>query len=210
MKKTPIAIFASGRGSHFKTLVDGKLDADITCLVCDRKEAPVMDIAKKAGVPVVLVPGPSDRTDSSRRKHEEQIEKKLEEFNPRFLVLAGYMRVFTPAFLKSYRDEKGYNRVVNIHPSLLPAFPGLHSYKKAFEHGCKVSGFTVHLVEDGVDAGPICEQKTFSIEDCSSAEEVEALGIQLEHQWYGRTLNWVLKEKFKLEKRAGRVCVRPS
>ena len=109
--------------------------------------------------------------------------------------------------------------MVNIHPSLLPAFPGLNSYAQAYRYGAKVAGVTVHLVEAEVDSGPICAQEAFSIDDCQSEEEVEKRGLAVEHQLFPQVLSWVLPEKFIIERRPllgssekanGRLCVCPN
>jgi phosphoribosylglycinamide formyltransferase-1 len=114
--------------------------------------------------------------------------------------------------LDAFRSERGYARVTNVHPSLLPAFPGVDSYAQAFEHGAKVAGASVHLVELEIDGGPICAQEAFGIADCASAAEVERRGLEVEHRLYPETLRWVLSEKFAVERRGsqGRICVRPN
>ena len=215
MNKIPVAVFASGRGSNFDAIVNAirheLLDAQIVALVCDCPDAPVMEKAKGLKIPVLLeqVPEISDRQ-VRRREHEKKIVQALGKYSPRFLVLAGYRRLFSPEFISEYDSGKGYSRIVNIHPSLLPAFPGLNSYRKAFEYGCKVAGATVHLVTPELDAGPICAQESFTIEDCRSAEEVEQRGLTIEHALYPLALQWVIREEFTLEKTAGRSRVRPS
>jgi folate-dependent phosphoribosylglycinamide formyltransferase PurN len=158
-------------------------------------------------------------------KDKDNIGKALDGVTPAdFLVLAGYMRVLTDAFIESYRSPRGYARIVNVHPSILPAFPGVGSYAQAFRHGSQLAGVTVHLVEPAVDDGPICAQASFPIGDCRSAEEVEARGLRLEHVLYPETLAWVLPEKFEVETRSldingkglppgrsiRRLCVRPN
>ena len=150
-------------------------------------------------------------TDADRRtRHEELILAALAPLKPAFLILAGYMRILTPRLLGAFRSPRGYARVVNIHPSLLPAFPGTGGYAQAWEHGAKVAGASVHLVDEGVDEGPICAQEAFSIAECRSAEEVEKMGLAVEHRLYPRALSWILEEKFEIEKMKGRPCVRPS
>src|SRR5262249_9045185 len=156
--------------------------------------------ARAAGIPTVLVLW-SDVTrelpagapiEQRRKRHEEKIAAALKEFSPRFLVMAGYMRILTRHLIDLYRDPRGYTRIVNIHPSLLPAFPGVDAYRQAFEYGTKIAGATVHLVDVEVDGGPICAQEAFSIADCRSAEEVEKRGLAVEHRLFPETLRWVL------------------
>jgi phosphoribosylglycinamide formyltransferase-1 len=124
--------------------------------------------------------------------------------------MAGYMRVVSPELIDAFRDPRGFARVTNVHPSLLPAFPGRDAYGQAFRHGAKVSGVTVHLVDDGVDEGPICAQEAFGIGDCRSGEEVESRGLAIEHRLYPATLSWLLAESFEIEREEGRIRVRPT
>jgi phosphoribosylglycinamide formyltransferase-1 len=209
--KTKIAILASGRGSNFdailKAVKAGKLDAEIVAVLSDQPEAPVLEKARAAGIPALAVP-PQVKGPAGRQAHDEQVLQALKSYSPRFLVMAGYMRVVTPVLLEAFRSDRGYTRVVNVHPSLLPAFPGVGSYGQAFRHGAHVAGVTVHLVEEAVDTGPILAQEAFSIRHCTSAEEVEKLGLEIEHQLYPETLAWVLPEKFELVQR--RIRVRPN
>ncbi|MGZ3689764.1 MAG: phosphoribosylglycinamide formyltransferase, partial [Bdellovibrionota bacterium] len=156
---TPIAIFASGRGSNFDAVQSavqrGELDAKIVALVSDQPGAPVLAKAKSAGVPTIVVPKPSGSGDTARAAHERAILEKLAPLDPHFIVLAGYMRIMTSTLIEAFRSERGHSRIVNVHPSILPAFPGVNAYEQAFRYGCKVAGVTVHLVEKEVDSGPI-------------------------------------------------------
>jgi phosphoribosylglycinamide formyltransferase-1 len=211
--KTPIAILASGRGSNFDAIYaavkSGALDADIVAVVSDKADAGVLEKAKKAGLKAIAVPFVKG---TSRQDHETKILAELDQTRPKFLVLAGYMRIMTPHLIERFRSERGYSRIVNIHPSLLPAFPGVESYEQAFHAGVKVSGVTVHFVETEVDSGPICAQEAFRIDDCRSVSEVEQRGLAVEHRLYSETLKWVLPEKFDLAKfeMSGRFSVRPN
>ena len=209
--KTLIAVFASGTGSNFEVIADavqsGSLDAQIVALVCDRVDAPVIAKAKARGIITLAVPVASGQT---RAAHEEEILKQLLPHTPRFAVLAGYMRILSPVFLKEFDSGHGYFRVTNIHPSLLPAFPGVDGYGQAFNYGASVSGCTVHLVDQGIDSGPICAQSSFSISDCVIGDDVRSRGLTMEHRLYPETLQWLLKEKFAVVKREGRICVLPN
>jgi phosphoribosylglycinamide formyltransferase-1 len=206
---TPIAIFASGRGSNFDAIEAairvGVVDAKIVAVVSDQPDAPVLEKARGAGLHTIMVPAQKDRLE-----HEKKILVELAKVSPRFLVLAGYMRIITPHLIESFRSDHGYSRIINIHPSLLPAFPGVNSYEQAFQHGSKVTGVTVHLVENEVDSGPICAQEAFDMSGCQSAEIVEKLGLAIEHRLYPETLSWVLREKFTVVHRGGRLCVRAN
>lgn len=218
-----VAILASGRGSNFEAIVNAiesqKLDAQIVALISDVTTAPVVEKAKSFGVPAFTIPIEAiagERSTNTRQRHEERILEQLDcsPCRPDFLILAGYRRIIGATLLEAFRSPRGYSRIVNVHPSLLPAFPGLHSYAQAFEYGVKVTGVTVHLVEAGVDTGPVCAQEAFSISDCTSVEEVEARGLAIEHRLLPATLEWLLKEKFEITCRDNlserRLCVCPN
>jgi phosphoribosylglycinamide formyltransferase-1 len=205
MSATPIAIFASGRGSNFDAIqaavTTGKIEADIRAVISDRGDAPVLAKARALGIEAICVEPGTDKASAERRReeHEKRILLELAKFAPRFIVLAGYMRILTPLLIESFRSERGYTRIVNVHPSLLPAFPGVNSYRQAFEYGVKTTGVSVHLVEREVDRGPICAQEAFGIADCVSWEEVEKRGLAVEHRLYPESLKWILREAFSLE-----------
>lgn len=223
--KTSIAVLASGRGTNFEAILRavkaGQLDADVRVLLTDSPQAKAIQIAEWAGIPAEIVElAPKDRerempVEERRRQHDEAVLRALSRHMPKFLVLAGYMRVVSSRLIDAFRSDRGYSRIVNVHPSLLPAFPGLKSYGQAFHHGVKVAGVTIHLVEEQVDNGPICAQTAFDISGCRTEAEVEQLGLGIEHQLYPKTLSWVLPEAFDVEVRAAtaaqarRLYVRP-
>lgn len=202
----PVILFASGRGSNFEAIVEAVDRGDLACqilgLVCDRPQALVLEKAKRRGIRCLVIPPPPRQDfatpEDQRRTHEEEILRQILPLNPAFIVLAGYQRILTSSFIDRFRSPRGYSRIVNIHPSLLPDFPGLDAYRRAFEEGAKQTGVSIHLVETGVDQGPLCAQKSFSIEKCQTAEEVEALGLSLEHRLYPETLSWLLQEHFEV------------
>lgn len=222
----PIAILASGRGSNFdaihSAIQSGKLAARITCVLSDQPSAEVLEKAKRAGIPALVeqLPAGTSSPDQRRVKHDEAIVRALETHAPHFLVMAGFMRRVTPTLLAAYRSDRGYSRITNIHPSLLPAFPGMHAYSQAYRYGAQIAGVTVHLVEEMIDSGPICAQESFAIGDCRSEAEVEQRGLAIEHRLYPETLAWVLEERFEIEPRDAvvsgaitphrRLCVRPN
>jgi phosphoribosylglycinamide formyltransferase 1 len=215
----PIVILASGRGSNLEAIYDSiqsqQLDAKIAAVISDQPNALALLKAREFGIRSISIPFPGKQTGLSleerRFKHESEILQYCEEIQPRFLVLAGYMRILTRHFIESFRCDKGYTRMVNIHPSLLPAFPGIRAYAQAFQYGVKFAGVTIHLVEPEMDSGPICAQEVFSIADCQSELEVEQRGLAVEHRLYPQALNWILSERFVLERRAeGRFCVCPN
>jgi len=201
VSRVPVVVLGSGRGSNFDAVASAielqEIDAQILGVVSDRPGAGILEKAKSRGISAFSVPS---HPGEDRRQHENRIWEILQELKPRFLILAGYMRVLTADFLNHFYDSKtGYYRVVNIHPSLLPAFPGVRSYAQAFQYGCKWTGVTVHLVSPEVDGGPICAQEGFSIEDCESIDQVEKRGLKVEHRLFSQTLKWVIQEEFKID-----------
>jgi phosphoribosylglycinamide formyltransferase-1 len=217
-----IAIMGSGRGSNMDAIAgavrSGRLKAELAVVISDKADAPILAKAKLAGLAAVAVPVPAASSkEQARELHDQAMLATLKSHGVSWVVMAGYMRLVTPGFLAAFRSERGYARVVNVHPSLLPAFPGTGGYAQARAYGAMVAGVTVHLVDDGLDTGPICAQEAFAIGDCESAEEVEARGLVIEHRLYPATLQWVLAEKFTIEpgfgpnlKKGERPRVRPN
>ncbi len=209
-----VAVLASGRGSNFLALAEavqrGELPIEICGVVSDREGAPVLGHARGFGIPALFL-GAAGRTPEARLAHEQKIVEQLRRWRVRWVICAGYMRILGPHLLEAFRDARGFNRIVNIHPALLPAFPGLGAYAQAFRHGVAVAGASVHLVAAEVDDGPILSQAGFAIHDCESVAEVEARGLEVEHRLYPETLKWLCAEKFRVERLpGGRLRVRSS
>lgn len=183
-----LAVFVSGRGSNLeailKAIKGGSLDATVKAVVSNETGVRALDVAKEHGIEPLVIP--SIRL--SRQQHEMRIQESLSDLDINYVVLAGYMRILSPSFLKCFSDERGFNRVTNIHPSLLPAFPGMNAYEDAYNYGVKLSGITVHLVDDQVDHGPILAQESFSRLPEDSLEDFKARGLALEHQLYPAVL----------------------
>lgn len=205
-----IAILASGRGSNCEAILRAiearTLRARITQVLTDQPTAGVIALARARALAVSVV----QRGARSREEHDQEILRALDRDPPRWLVLAGYMRLLSPALIERYRDPRGYTRIVNVHPSLLPSYKGLHAYAQAYEAGARRTGVTVHLVTPELDAGPVCAQESFDIEDCESVEEVERLGLAIEHRLYPQTLSWLLEEQFTLRESEGATRVLPN
>lgn len=201
-----IGILGSGRGSNahaiLQAIKDRKLHAQPKVVISDKEFAPILKIAQQFEVPSRWVGVDTQVPKQDRRARlARDLVACLQEHHVEFVVLAGFMRILHQDFLAAFKDQKGdcpYFKVVNIHPSLLPAFPGLNSYQQAFDYGSKQTGVTVHLVDGGLDSGPVCAQESFSIEDCKTVQEVEDRGLEIEHRLYPATLNWVLAKKFQL------------
>lgn len=179
-----LAIFASGTGSNFEAIVHAEKNGGMpfTCalLVCDQPQAAVLVKADKAGVPsVVFEPKAFD----DKAAFEQAIRAALEEHNIEFIALAGYMRLIGPTLLNSYEGK-----IVNIHPSLLPAFPGLNAVGQALQAGVKVTGVTIHYVDSGMDTGEIIAQQAVPVSDNDTEESLRKKIQAVEHTLYPETL----------------------
>lgn len=183
-KKTKIAVFASGSGTNFVALEEacrnGELNAEIAVLVTDKPNALVVERAQKVNIPVAIF---SPKAYESREKYEEAILERLQADHVEWLVLAGYMRLVGKTLLNAFPS-----RIVNIHPSLLPSFPGIAAIEQAVKHGVKVTGVTVHLVDEGMDTGPIIAQEAVRVVDGDLEKTAEAIH-QVEHQLFKETLH---------------------
>ncbi|ALS79407.1 phosphoribosylglycinamide formyltransferase [Planococcus kocurii] len=181
--KTKIAVFASGNGSNFQAIVDaitdGNLEAELMLVVTDKPQAFVVERAKKAGVASFsFIPSKYD----SKQHYEEMLKEKLQALGVEWIILAGYMRLIGPVLLEAYE-----NRIVNIHPSVLPAFPGKDAIGQTLAAGAENAGVTVHYVDAGMDTGNIIAQQSFPVLG-RGREEVEQQIHQIEHELYPATL----------------------
>lgn len=172
-----LAILLSGRGSNFQAIHEavrnGTLDAEIVLVLSNRPDAPGIQRAREYGYDAQVV---DHKTFASRAAHEEEVLRQLDAAQPDLIVLAGYMRLLSANFVTRWR-----NRILNIHPSLLPAFPGVDAQAQAVAHGVKVSGCTVHFVDEHLDAGPIIVQRTVPVLDDDTAETLAARILVEEH-----------------------------
>lgn len=188
-KRVKIAIFASGSGSNFAALETackaGDIPADIVLLVTDKPGAFVTQRAERAGVPVVAL---SPRDFETKQAYEQAILEALREARVEWLILAGYMRLIGPDLLEAYPD-----RIINIHPSLLPSFPGKDAIGQAVAAGVKVTGVTVHLVDEGMDTGPILAQRAVDVVDQDPQQTAAAIHA-VEHDLYASTLKNVFEK----------------
>ncbi|MHC5267977.1 phosphoribosylglycinamide formyltransferase [Enterococcus sp. LJL98] len=179
-----MAIFASGNGSNFEAIVqgvkNGEIQGEVALLFCDKKDAYVLERGKRHGIPCLSF---SPKEFDSKIAYEEKIKEALEKHRVDLVVMAGYMRIVGDTLLQAYP-----NKIINLHPSLLPSFPGLHGIRDAFEYGVKVTGITIHYIDEGVDTGPIIAQATTEILPSDSLESIEEKIHQLEHEWYPKVL----------------------
>ena len=192
-----IAVFASGRGSNFSAIVrakkKGKINAAISLLVCDNPKAAVISKAKRAGVEIFLI----QRKDfASKRDFEDGIIQRLEEAKIDLIVLAGFMRILSPELTQRFK-----NRILNVHPALLPSFKGMHGIRDAFNYGVKVTGITVHLVDEQMDHGPIVLQAPVIIKEGDTLESLEARMHKIEHQIYPEAIRLFIDNRIKIEGR---------
>ena len=185
MKK--LGILLSGRGSNFEAIAqavrDGKLPAEIAVVISNRPEAPGLRAAQAMGLNAVSLPSQS----VARADYDTQLVAILQKNNVDLVCLAGFMRLLTPVMIQAFP-----RRIVNIHPSLLPAFPGLHAQRQALHHGVKLTGCTVHYVIEEMDAGPILRQSAVPVLPGDTEEELTQRILAVEHQTYVEALHDVL------------------
>ncbi|MBK8013761.1 MAG: phosphoribosylglycinamide formyltransferase [Deltaproteobacteria bacterium] len=169
-----IAVLASGTGSNFQALLDADLSpSKIVVLIANNPKAPVMERARRAGIPAVLI---DHRAHKTRTEFEDALIAELSVHSVDWVVLAGFMRILTPHFVHAFAD-----RIVNIHPALCPAFPGVDAQRQALEAGVKITGCTVHLVDTGVDTGPILAQVAVPILEKDDEATLKARILAQEH-----------------------------
>lgn len=200
--KVTIAILASGTGSNAKALLEKAAQlnqVEVACVITDRAKAGVIEVADVAGVECKVIT--SKNCGGDRARQEQMVTDYLKQKKVDWVFLAGYMKVLGSNFLAAFKDEAlGVNRVVNIHPSLLPSFKGANGYKDAFEYGVALSGVTVHLVSEELDDGPIIAQASFTRGVDDSLSDFMANGLKLEHQLYPDVMEKLLTSKFKVHR----------
>jgi len=195
-----LGILLSGRGSNFIAIADsidaGRIaDARIALVISNREEAPGIAAARQLGIKALVIPSKGRK----REEHDREIVAALKQHSVDLVCLAGYMRLLSPFFVAKYP-----NRILNIHPSLLPSFPGLESQRQALEYGVKFAGCTVHFVDENLDAGPIILQATVAVLDEDTEASLSEKILKEEHRIYSEAVKIVLEGKFKI---AGRRVV---
>jgi phosphoribosylglycinamide formyltransferase 1 len=197
-----IGVLLSGRGSNFEALADsvaaGRIpNAEISLVVSNRASAPGIERARTRGLPAQMIPSAG----LEREAYDKLVVAALREKEVELVCLAGYMRLLSPYFVAAFP-----NRILNIHPSLLPAFPGLESQRQALEHGVKFTGCTVHFVDETLDAGPIIVQAVVPVKDQDTVETLSDRVLKEEHRIYTQAVRIVLEGRYRIEGR--RVLVR--
>lgn len=191
-----IGVLISGRGSNLQALIDaargGTLGGEIVVVVSNVETAPGLDRARRAGIPAVF----RDHRGRHREDYDRDLEAILNEHHVDLVCLAGYMRLLSAGFIRAFSG-----RVVNVHPSLLPAFPGLDAQRQAWSHGVKVSGATVHLVDEALDNGPIVLQEAVPVEDGDTPETLAARILEAEHRIYPKAVRLLLEGRCRVDDR---------
>jgi phosphoribosylglycinamide formyltransferase-1 len=192
-----LGILLSGRGSNFlaihRAIVDGRIrDAEIAVVISNKPAAAGLTAARELGLTALTIPQ-EGKGPAAREAHDAKMIAALTDYNVALVCLAGYMRIITPAFVEAFP-----NRILNVHPSLLPAFPGLDAQHQAFEYGAKVAGCTVHFVDEAVDHGVIVLQRTVPVVDDDTAETLSARILEQEHIAYPEGIARVLSGKYRV------------
>jgi phosphoribosylglycinamide formyltransferase 1 len=191
-----LGILLSGRGSNFEAIAEniarGKLDAEIAAVISNRAEARGIEIARERELPAVVLSSKG----VAREEYDRRLVAELQNRGVELVCLAGFMRLLGTEFCRAFPL-----RALNIHPSLLPAFPGLDAQKQALEHGAKISGCTVHFVDEGLDAGPIILQAAVPVLDEDSVETLAARILKEEHRIYSQAIGMVLSGRWRMEGR---------
>jgi phosphoribosylglycinamide formyltransferase-1 len=190
-----VVILISGRGSNMEALlnakINGKLPINIAAVISNRPEAKGLETAAEAGIPTAVV----DHKDyPSRESFDKALASCVDEFFPDLVVLAGFMRILTPTFVRQYEG-----RLLNIHPSLLPSFPGLHTHQRAIDEGVRVHGCTVHFVTAELDHGPVVIQAAVPVLDGDTEEVLARRVLACEHQVYPQAVRWFAEDRLVIE-----------
>jgi len=195
MKKVKIAVLVSGRGSNLQAIIDniekGLLPAEIAVVISDQPDAYSLERARKHNIPAVPLSAKGYK--GNREEYDALLVKELQKHNVDLVCLAGFMRIITPTLIKAFP-----NRILNIHPALLPAFPGLHVQKAALGHGLKFSGCTVHFVDEGMDTGPIIIQAVVPVLDNDTEDSLSERILKQEHKIYSRAIQLYAEGRLKI------------
>ncbi len=191
-----LGILLSGRGSNFEAIADsiqsGRLAAEIAIVISNRADAAGLDSARRRGLNAVLIPSKG----RVREEHDAEVVSALQQAGVDLVCLAGYMRLLSPAFVRAFP-----HRILNIHPSLLPAFAGVDAHKQAIEYGVKVSGCTVHFVDEHLDQGPIILQKIVPVLESDDDHSLAARILEQEHIAYSEAIGMVLSGEYEVQGR---------
>jgi phosphoribosylglycinamide formyltransferase-1 len=191
-----VGVLISGRGSNLEALIGasraGQLGGSVAVVISNVEAAPGLDAARRAGIPAQF----RDHRARPREDFDRELQQILRQHRVDLVCLAGYMRLLSTGFVREFAG-----RVTNVHPSLLPAFPGRNAQLQAWSHGVKVSGATVHLVDEGLDSGPIVMQEAVPVADTDTPEELSARILEAEHRIYPRAVRLLLEGRYRVEGR---------
>ena len=195
---------ASGRGSNFQAIIDAELrketpDVEIVQLIVNKPEAYAIERAKKNNIPYEII----DSSKMNREEFDKEAIRIFEKKEIQVIVLAGFMRILSPFFINKYK-----NRILNIHPSLLPAFPGAHAHRDTLKYGAKISGCTAHIVDEGIDSGPIILQSTVEIDRDETEDSLSTKILVHEHKILPKALQLLCSGKIVLDGR--KVTIKPD
>jgi phosphoribosylglycinamide formyltransferase-1 len=195
-----LGILISGRGSNFEAIANmiarRRLDAEIAIVISNRASAPGLEIARERGIPIRVIPSPG----LDREAYDKLLVEELRTHEVELVCLAGFMRLLSAHFVRAFPD-----RVLNIHPSLLPAFPGLDAQRQALDQGVKITGATVHFVDEFLDSGPILIQSAVPVLDDDSVETLSARILAQEHAIYPKAIQYVVEGRVTIEGRRVRI-----
>jgi phosphoribosylglycinamide formyltransferase-1 len=205
-----IAVLASGGGTNLQALLDAcaerRIDGAVAVVLSNVPSAGALDRARRAGVATEVVPS---KGRSDRDPYDAELVERLAPHRPDLVCLAGYMRLLTPTFLRAFgptADTRGCPRVMNIHPGLLPSFPGLHAHRQCLDYGARVAGCTVHFVDEGTDTGPVIVQAVVPVEDDDDEAALSARILAQEHRIYPRAVQWFAEGRLSLHGRRVKVA----
>ena len=194
---TNIAVLVSGRGSNLQAIIDsvgnGYLNAKIISVISDVEDAYALERARKHGIQAVFI---DPKSFATKELYEKEILKVLKKDDAELVLLAGYMRIIGKTLLTAYK-----NRILNIHPALLPAFQGLHAQRQAFDHGVKVAGCTVHFVDEALDGGPIILQRCVEVKEDDTPETLADRILEQEHKIYPEAVKLFVENRLRIEGR---------
>ncbi|WP_110955990.1 phosphoribosylglycinamide formyltransferase [Anaerosinus massiliensis] len=192
-----LGVVASGRGSNLQSIINamqaGQIKAEIGVVITDKPEAKALDRAREAGICAVCI---NRKTYASRESFEQALVAELKKHQIDLVILAGFMRILSPFFVQAFKDK-----IMNIHPSLLPAFPGAHAHRDVLAYRAKVSGCTIHFVDEGMDSGPIILQQSVPVLDDDTEDSLAARVLEIEHVLYPKAIALYLDGKLEVQGR---------
>ena len=194
MEKKNVAVFVSGSGTNLQAIIDANIEsANLSVVLSNKPDAYALERALKHNIPVEVV---DHKEFNAREAFEAEIIQRLEQYNIELVVLAGFMRILTPFFVNNYKEK-----IINLHPALLPSFPGVHSAKQALDYGVKVTGVTVHFVDDGVDTGPIILQTVVPIDDADTEDTLLEKIHEEEHRIFPHAVKLFCEDRLTISGR---------